>query len=284
MSTKTKEKTKNEQPELTDQTSGNGKTSLALIPPTSLLAPGALSEAEKAFLDEAQVNPDEKPTKLPTIAINHKGGENGEFVLPDGSTVAGEDGISGFIIAHFTTRTYYAGAFDPKAEHGPPDCKSADCITPDADSAKKQADSCASCQHNVFGTAKVGKGKACKEYIRLFLVSPAFGTPPIAMLTLPPSAIGKFYGGQMVIGGKRGYFDQLRSRHRAWQIVWTKITLHREDEDNANVVPEFEMGEVANLDVARALAAINNQFVTLIKKARTQDVPAPVEREPGEEG
>ncbi len=200
--------------------------------------------------------------------------------MPDGQTVDGADGIRGFIIAHFTTRAYYKDAFDPKAEKGPPECSSSDCIAPDANVRDKQSADCASCRHNAFGTAKVGKGKACREFLRLFIVNPEFGNPPLAVLTLPPTAIGKFYGGQMVIGGKRGYLDQLRSRHRAWQIVWSQINLRRLDDDDIYVVPEFTMGEVATVDVAKALASINNQFVTAIKAARRElpkeaEVPAP---------
>lgn len=242
-------------------------TSTALIkPPTTLTFAGGMTEAEKAFLDEAKEQPS-GPTKLPTIAIDHK---SMTFVMPSGEKIDGQDGIMGFIVAHFTTRTYYEKAYNPKGEPVPPDCKSIDCITPDADSPKKQAESCAACPHNVFGSATVGKGKACKEYIRMFLVNPEFGEPPLAMLTLPPSSIAKFYGGTMMIGGKRGYLDQLKSKHRAWQIVWTKITLTRESEDAIHCTPAFEMGDIASLDVARALAQINNQYVDAIKRMRKE--------------
>jgi hypothetical protein len=256
----------------------NGKTALALIPPTSLLAPLAPNEAEAAFLADSEELPS-GPTKLPTIAINHK---DGEFVLPDGQTA---ESITGFIIAHITTRTYYEKGFDPKAEKAPPDCRSSDCIVPDANVLHKQSADCATCKQNVFGSEKTrGKGKACKEYVRLFVVNPEFGNPPIAIVTLPPSGISLFYGGQMVIGGKRGYLDQLKSKHRAWQIVWSRIGLRRESDDATHCVPTFEMGETATLDVAKALAAINNQFVDVIKKIRHESPEVPQERQPGEEG
>ena len=44
----------------------------------------------------------------------------------------------------------------------PPDCHSIDSIRPSPESAKVQADTCASCPHDKFGSAAVGKGKACK--------------------------------------------------------------------------------------------------------------------------
>lgn len=252
-------------------------TPMLLKPPTTLLAPTPMSEAEKAFLDESQELPS-GPTKLPTIQIKHKRGD-GEFMMPDGSVVDGHDGLQGFIIAHFTTRSFFSGAYDANNAE-PPDCTSADCITPDAGVRDRQSADCATCKQNVFGSAKVGKGKACREFVRLFLVNPEFGNPPVAILTLPPTGISKFYGGQMTIGGKRGYLDQLKARHRAWQIVWSKITTNRVNEDDAHVEVSFEMGDIASIDVAKALAQINNQFVNAIKAARRElpVVDAPAEK------
>ncbi len=248
------------------------RTAIALVPPTSLLAPGGISEAEKAFLTESGQEP-EKPTKLPSISINHKGGE---FVMPDGSVRNGDEGIDCFILAHFTTRLYYEKPFDPRADKMPPDCKSADCITPDSDATAPQAQTCAVCPHNAWGSARQGKGKACREYLRLIVVSPSLGNPPIAALTLPPTAIGIFYGGTMSIGGRRGYLDQVKSKHKAYQIIWTRITLIRETEESVNVLPAFTMGEPAQVDVARSLAALSTQFMAAIRNVR-RDVPEPSE-------
>ena len=277
MATKTKEKT--EQKTLTEEGVSNGKTALALIPPTSLVAPRAMSEAERTFIEDSDEVP-EAPSKIANIAVNHGGVE---FVMPSGETIDGADGIEGFIVRYFDTRAYYKDAYSAKGEKAPPDCRSADCITPDADVVKKQSADCYNCPQNAFGTAKVGKGKACPEHLRLVLVNPAFGNPPIAVLTLPPTSISIFKGGSMVVGGKRGYLDQLKAKRAAWQLIWTRIRLTKE-EGAANCLPVFEMGEAIpdtpeGLAMVKALAALNNQFGAILKAMRRQpandDVPAP---------
>ena len=271
MSSKTKEKQSITEDKVGEFPLPENNGKMALIPPASLIVSVA-SEAEQAFLAEAPESSSVGPTKLPTITVNHKGADDGSFIMPDGSEIDGAEGICGFIIAHFTTRTYYAKPYDSKGEKIPPDCRSSNSIVPDNDVPDKQSPDCASCPHNQFGTAKVGKGKACKEYIRLFIVNPEFGNPPIAMITLPPTAIQRFYGSNMIVGGKRGYVDQLQARSVAWQIIWSRITLKREDENDAHVTPCFEMGQTATLEVAKALAALNNQFITHIKASRKEDV------------
>lgn len=242
---------------------------VVLTPPKTLASPQELTEAEKMFLAENPGTP-EPVRKFPFITIDHK---RECFVLPSGETIDGHDGLCGFFIAHYTNRAYYEKAFDPKADKVPPDCKSADCITPDKDVLNPVSKECAGCPMNAFGTAKQGKGKACKEKIWLFMVNPEFGNPPLATLILPSSSIGRFYGGMM----KRGYFDQLRAKSPAWQVIWNKITLNRENENDAHVMPTFEMGGMAEMDVARSLVAISKTFADAIRAARHET--APVDKE-----
>ncbi len=267
MSQKTKEKQSIGKDDVGDFPPKDNAIAL-LKPPTSLLAPLPMSDAEKAFMEESGEVPS-GPTKLPAITINHR---EGVFIMPDGSTIDGQDGLTGFILAHFTTRSYYEKAYDSKAEKVPPDCRSSDCITPDADSPAIQSPSCMTCKHNVFGSAKVGKGKACREFIRLFMVNPEFGNPPLAVVTLPPTALGKFYGGKVVIGGKAGYLDQVKARHKIFQIVWNKLTLHRENDGDVHVMVDFEMGDVATQAVSLELGKLHKQFLDAIKLARREPV------------
>jgi hypothetical protein len=258
-----------------EEAAKENRTALALVPPTTLVAPNAISEAEKAFLAEAGDLPDDGPGKLPFITVNHSGEE---FILPNGTTIDGSEGVCGFIIAHFTNRSWYEKPFDPKnKDKGPPDCKSMDCITPDANSPKKQADSCINCQWDKFGTAKVGNGKACREKIWLFIINPELGNMP-HILILPPTALSVFYGGRFATSTKSGYLDQLKMKHKAWQIVWTKITAIKENRDDPHCTIGFQMGEQASSPVAIELAKINRQFLAIIKQSRndagpTSDVP-----------
>lgn len=56
-------------------------------------------------------------------------------------------------------RTWWASA---EISDKPPECYSIDGIKPDADSDNVQADTCAECPWDKFGTAEKGRGKACK--------------------------------------------------------------------------------------------------------------------------
>jgi len=261
--------TKKNPPPSPDNDDGPIATLPALIPPTSLVAPNAMSEAEKAFLAEAGDLPDEGPGKLPFIALNH-GAE--EFVMPSGETIPGEDGLYGFVIAHFTNRAWFRGAYNPK-EKNAPDCKSMDCITPDANSPMKQADSCLACKWDQFGSAAQGKGKACREKLWLFIVNPSFGAMPLHILILPPTALGDFYGGRFATSTKSGYLDRLKMKCKAWQIIWTKITAFKKEGDTHCTVA-FEAGEQASPAVAIELAKINRQFLSIIKASRSDTAPA----------
>lgn len=72
------------------------------------------------------------------------------------------------------SKTYYEGAYNP-GDTAPPTCASSDGIRPDAWVSQPQNDICATCRHNVFGSAKSrsgGKAKACRDSKRLWVVPP----------------------------------------------------------------------------------------------------------------
>lgn len=104
-----------------------------------------------------------------------------EFVILGGG---GEGKIS---------KTYYEGEFIEKESTGKqPTCFSLDGIKPDNRSITKQNDKCQGCPKNEFNTARVGKGKACKDK-KLIAVVPngdilnrGWGGPMI--IRLPPTS------------------------------------------------------------------------------------------------
>lgn len=63
-------------------------------------------------------------------------------------------------------RSYYAREYDAN-DKSPPDCYSFDNITPHEKASNKQSDACESCEHNAWGSGPRGRGKACKEGMRL---------------------------------------------------------------------------------------------------------------------
>jgi hypothetical protein len=73
-------------------------------------------------------------------------------------------------LAVLADRAYYSREFDP-ADKTAPDCYSYDGVEPHEKAAEPQAETCAECPHNEFGSDRRGRGKACKEGLRLACVS-----------------------------------------------------------------------------------------------------------------
>lgn len=88
-------------------------------------------------------------------------------------------------------KTWYAGAYNPKAEAQAPDCFSNDGVTPDPTASVKQCDLCANCPQNQYGTAKDAagnptNGKACSDSKILAVFIPNMG---IHSFKVPPASL-----------------------------------------------------------------------------------------------
>lgn len=93
-------------------------------------------------------------------------------------------------------------------------------LKPHPTSAKPQAENCATCPHNRFGTADQGKGKACRDHRRL-MVLPGDVKPddvPTAeslMLSIPPTSIK----------GWATYIKGLKELGRTpWSVITNMVT------------------------------------------------------------
>lgn len=67
-------------------------------------------------------------------------------------------------------------------------------LVPHADAPQKQAERCAVCPHNAFGSGENGKGKACKNGVRVAFATDMQGRPlspdsEIVQTTLPPTSL-----------------------------------------------------------------------------------------------
>lgn len=90
-------------------------------------------------------------------------------------------------------KTWYATKFTPGQEPQSPDCKSSNGLTPDADSKLKQADNCAGCKWNQFGTSTnqdglPGKSKACTDAKQIVVF---FNGAPL-LFKIPPASLNNF--------------------------------------------------------------------------------------------
>jgi hypothetical protein len=88
---------------------------------------------------------------------------NGEEILTSNS-----ESLNVVIVnaAKDVSRTFYAGAYNPKADATPPDCWSNDGVTPDASVEEAQHHNCAECPQNVKGSG-AGGGRACRHFRRV---------------------------------------------------------------------------------------------------------------------
>lgn len=127
----------------------------------------------------------------------------GDFILPDGQNMGDE--IQVVVIDFVSTNKFYSGPYNPN-NPSPPDCyaigRKLSEMAPEDDSPAIQADACATCALNQFGSGNNGKSKACKNTrtLAVVLVDPedpsaaAALDAPIYTMDLPPTAIRSFDG------------------------------------------------------------------------------------------
>jgi len=114
------------------------------------------------------------------------------FTLPDGTSNQGP--LSAIILDHRVYNTYYEGAYN-KNDIKPPVCftisKTIEGVTPSKNAPKPQGENCKDCEKNQWGTNPAGgKGKACKNQIRLAVVQPGADPATAEPMTLIVSPTG----------------------------------------------------------------------------------------------
>lgn len=125
----------------------------------------------------------------------------GDFILPDGMNLGNEIQV---VVVDFVSRnTFYSAPYNSQ-NPVPPDCyaigKDLGAMAPEQDSPALQADKCATCPLNQFGSGNNGKSKACKNTRELAvrIVNPDDDgydpSAPLYTLSLPPTAIRSFDG------------------------------------------------------------------------------------------
>lgn len=120
------------------------------------------------------------------------------FALPSGQSSQGP--LSCIILDHRNFNKYYTAAYNPQ-KPSPPDCFAIalelEHMRPHDKAAKPAADSCAECTFNKFGSAPTGRGKACRNTIRLAVVPADFAqttkedTEPM-LLNVSPTGLAGF--------------------------------------------------------------------------------------------
>ena len=178
-------------------------------------------------------------------------GKTWDVVSPTGE-VEELKAVRGIIVTKRPMRSYYVDAYAP-GSNTPPTCSA----EPDrdgewygqSDDAKLNGLNCGSCPFNQFGSAAVGNGKACSEYVGLIMFRQEDSLLPI-MVRVPPSALKAWRGFTMGL-------IKLDPRLRLHSIV-TEISLEPVKDD----VPKWHFKLVGRVDgaMAAALAARANLF------------------------
>ncbi len=220
-------------------TKPNETTALAIIQdfnPPSL---------DNAFNMAMQEEMDGLPTTFTRIKMPGGGGLSFEIPgdNPDMPEVVQK--LVGVIVDHHPVNAYWEGEYS--GQGNPPDCSSMDGkvgITKDG-----QQRPCNSCPLNAWGSDKEGRGKACKNMHRIYILQDGELFP--LLFTLPPSSIKNFadYIAKRVLAKKR----------RSYEVV-TQITLKRAVSGGGKPYSQavFSVAGVLHQDIARKMAEYAN--------------------------
>lgn len=95
------------------------------------------------------------------------------FSLPDGRTHQGP--LQAVILDFRNYNRLYKTAYNPQ-DPKPPECfalgSDIELLAPHEDAKEPQADNCKECTHNKWGSAPTGRGKSCRNTVRLAIVPP----------------------------------------------------------------------------------------------------------------
>lgn len=139
---------------------------------------------------------------FPRIKIPSGGGLAFEVPGDDPENPDAEKEIVGVIVDHHPVNAYWQDKYS--GANNPPDCASMDGkIGVDQDGNRKP---CNSCPMNEWGTAEDGRGKACKNMHRVYILREGEMLP--LLLTLPPTSLknlSDYLGLRVITKGLRSY-------------------------------------------------------------------------------
>lgn len=194
----------------------------------------------------------------------------GQFMIDGQKT----DEFEGVILDLANVKAYYSSRYDPKNPTSP-DCyacgRDTDSLVPHEAVKKPLCTSCAECRWNKFGTAAVGKGKACKDTVRLHILKESDIDEKIVepySLSVPPTSLKAI----------ANYLKGIDDLGLCPQVV--KTTFHIEHDDDVQFRLSFEMAEQLEDDAAgkmldHAEKAGDNVLAPFPDKTTTDAAPAP---------
>ena len=215
----------------------------------------------------------EKPQEVMEILEENMEGITPEFPqvkIPSGGALAfevpGDDPenpdtvkeLEGVILDHYPVNAYWPAQYS--GEHNPPACSSMDGKVGQAvsdapvDWAGSNRD-CSTCPFNQWGSAQDGRGKACKNMHRVYLLREGEIFP--ILLTLPPTSIPHF----------KTYIARLSSKLKRYYGVITKIKLKKAQNKGGITYSEAVFGKAADLtpEEVKAMKVLSTQLKSAMR-------------------
>lgn len=179
--------------------------------------------------------------------------------------------FQGVILSYVRQNTYWASGFDPN-NPGPPECFSLDgkkgSLPRNSGGAYGE---CRDCKYNQFASAKSGKGKACRNQIKLFVQLEGKAIP--VAFSISPANLQAFTGSFLM--------DQVNQKNLAYWKIVTKFTAYKKPKEQFGrikfeVVSEFRDEEVKKIQEVRDfwLPAISNDSRALGENGGNSEAPS----------
>ncbi|WP_026486825.1 hypothetical protein [Caldanaerobius polysaccharolyticus] len=196
------------------------------------------------------------PTSFDRVKIPTGGGLTFEIPGDDPNNPDIAKEIVGVIVDHHPINAYWKEKFE--GQNNPPDCSSLD--------GKRgigvPGGNCKNCPYNQFGSAADGKGKACKNMHRVYILRSGEAFP--LLLTLPPTSIKPFadyLAKRIITKGLRSYG------------VITKITLKKAT-NNSGIVysqAQFQLESILDQNLVEQLKAYSQGIKATTRQIDIED-------------
>ena len=223
-----------------------------------------------------------KDTKVQLANVATGGGVGVSFghgTITVGGNVIKTGKLECVIVGSCALNKWYKTQYNSEDKQ-PPDCYALAVISDDpdmaprADVSDRQADKCADCEKNVFGSANTGRGKACGNTIRLglFTADDVADADDIAAAELATAGVSptnrKYYA---------EYVDALMEEHGRppWAVVTEITSLH---DDKTQIRLEFRM--VSLIEDDDILQALEKRFLK-VQDALQKPFSAPIPKTAG---
>lgn len=186
-----------------------------------------IAQAMSEEMDGLQIDFDR--VKIPT-----GGGLAFEVPGDDPDSPDMEKELVGVIVDHHPVNAYWENKFE--GQNNPPDCSSMDGkqgLNPNTGEIRN----CKTCPLNQFGSAEDGRGKACKNMHRVYLLRSGEMFP--VLITLPPTSIkplSNYIAKRVLAIGKR-----------TTEVI-TKISLKKAQNSSGIIYSQVQFAKVEDLD------------------------------------